>query len=469
MDIYVESRTKNADYYWVSQSTAPEKIHNVPSIIQSVNKFNGDKDLKLIHESDPSIVLLRSQGKLLLFVSGLRTKRQDKDRRYIRNSIAWIGEKADEPILREIAALVLKNNLRILENVVFESSNSSGEFFEVKWHDIKQLTPPNITDTNNSPQNNGKIALFSEQRTQELASELIKYTLPARDGALLAVTSGFKPKAIFERANVWRGLSNDTSLSPEWVPVVPVPKHPTPKVPPEPNRNNKNLLITSIGGAVAAVVIGILLIQQPPPPPSICLSAFPTFEFIKTEDVNKKVEVKIDSSKLPNKISIVYSEVDKDKTNIELEKTREFPVLEDEYIQSIVKSLEEILIAANKKLGIPAAENKPADQLNSEKLENPADGKIEYSTKLAIYKFQEKYNQDETDEDKIKNKPDSNLGLGDFVDVTTWQALKQTTNNEKYWKNLEDKIWKNLIEKNGNKADAKQELEKFCALSGKTN
>ncbi|MGB3638166.1 MAG: hypothetical protein WBA39_11420 [Rivularia sp. (in: cyanobacteria)] len=445
MDIYVESRTKQVDYYWVSQSTAPEKIHNVPSIIQSVNKFNGDKDLKLIHESDPSIVLLRSQGKLLLFVSGLRTKRQDKDRRYIRNSIAWIGEKADEPILRQIVALILKNNLRILENVVVESSNSSGEFFEVNWHDIEQLTPPNITATNDLPQENGsKIALFSEQRTQELASELIRYTLPERDGVLLAVTTGFKPKAIFVRANVWRGLSNDTSLSNVWVPVVPVPKHPTPTVTPEPNRNNKNLLITFIGGAVAAVVIGIFLIQQQQP--SICLQAFPTFEFIKTEDVNKNVEVKIDSFKLPNKISIVYSEVD--DANDQSKKIRKFPDVNDKSIQSIVKSLEEILIAANEKLEITAAENL-ADRLIF------ADGKIEYPTKLAIYKFQNKYSK--------KNITKT----GNTVDVTTWQALEEMTgkdeNAKQSWDNLKNEIWNDLIDKkNGNKADAKQELEKVC-------
>ena len=215
MDIYVESRTKHVDYYWVSQSIEPEKVHNVPSIIQSVTKFNGDKDLKLIHESEPSMVLLRSQGELLLLVSGLRTKRQDKDRRYIRNSIAWVGEKTDEPILREIAALVLKNNLQILENVVSESSNSSGELFEVNWQAIKQLIPPNVGVTSHSPQENGKIALFSEQPKQQLVDELRKCALPARDGALVAVTTGFKPKAVFVRANVWRGLLTDTSISSE--------------------------------------------------------------------------------------------------------------------------------------------------------------------------------------------------------------------------------------------------------------
>ena len=217
MDIYLQSRTKNADYYWVSQSTAPEKVHTVPSIIQSVTKFNGDKDLKLIHESEPSMVLLRSQGELLLLVSGLRTKRQDKDRRYIRNSIAWVGEKTDEPILRKIAALVLENNLQIfeLENVVSESSNSSAELFEVNWQDLNRLTRLSIIDTSNSPQENGKIALFSEQPKQQLVDELRKCALPARDGALVAVTTGFKPKAVFVRANVWRGLLTDTSISSE--------------------------------------------------------------------------------------------------------------------------------------------------------------------------------------------------------------------------------------------------------------
>ncbi|MDD1427021.1 peptidoglycan-binding protein [Dolichospermum sp. ST_sed9] len=254
MDIYLQSRTKNADYYWVSQSTAPEKVHTVPSIIQSVTKFNGDKDLKLIHESEPSMVLLRSQGELLLLVSGLRTKRQDKDRRYIRNSIAWVGEKTDEPILREIAALVLKNNLQILENVVSESSNSSGELFEVNWQAIKQLIPPNVGVTSHSPQENGKIALFSEQPKQQLVDELRKCALPARDGALIAATTEFKPKAVFIKANVWRGLSNDTSLSPEWESTLtsssPVPSH---------QPNPKRLVIIIAGSLIIFLAVSVFL------------------------------------------------------------------------------------------------------------------------------------------------------------------------------------------------------------------
>ena len=256
MDIYVESRTKHVDYYWVSQSIEPEKVHNVPSIIQSVTKFNGDKDLKLIHESEPSMVLLRSQGELLLLVSGLRTKRQDKDRRYIRNSIAWVGEKTDEPILRKIAALVLENNLQILEleNVVSESSNSSAELFEVNWQDLNQLTRLSIIDTSNSPQENGKIALFSEQPKQQLVDELRKCALPARDGALIAVTTGFKPKAVFVRANVWRGLSNDTSLSPEWESTLTSP-HPIPS----PQPNPKRLVIIIAGSLIIFLAVSVFL------------------------------------------------------------------------------------------------------------------------------------------------------------------------------------------------------------------
>ncbi|MBO3461015.1 hypothetical protein G7B40_040575 [Aetokthonos hydrillicola Thurmond2011] len=244
MRIYVESRTKNRDYYWVSQSTEPEQELNVPRIIQSVTNFNGDKDLKLIHESEPSIVLLRSQGELLLLVSGLRTKRQDKDRRYIRNSIAWITQDAKEELkLCKIAALVLKNNLQILENVVPEQSDSSDDYFKVNWQDIENLIPPNIEAPSNSPQENGKIALFSEQRLQELGDKLERCSLPARDGALVAVTKGFKPKAIFVKANVWRGLSNDTTINPEKWHDIHLMKDSSPSEQNKPAKNNgeKNL------------------------------------------------------------------------------------------------------------------------------------------------------------------------------------------------------------------------------------
>jgi hypothetical protein len=416
MDIYLQSRTKNADYYWVSQSTAPEKVHNVPSIIQSVTKFNGDKDLKLIHESEPSMVLLRSQGELLLLVSGLRTKRQDKDRRYIRNSIAWVGEKTDEPILREIATLVLKNNLQILENVVSESSNSSGELFEVNWQAIKQLIPPNVGVTRTLPeqQKNGKIARTSESRTQELANELMQYDLLARDGALVAVTTGFKPKAIFARANVWRGLSNDTNLSDGWVHIS---ETYIPMTPLESNRN-KNTLIGLISGAVVIVISIALWIsqQQPPPPPwsLVCHKAFPIFTF---KEVNKQGKISNNNktqnhSSLPKTIEIFYK---KEKNKVTFLDSSQDPRLEE--IKMTVKILQEILIAAKKKLNISASKAR-SEQLKS------ADGIIGYSTKFAIYKFTEKYNT------KISDQPSKIDKSGDALNTGIWDALEKTTTDD---------------------------------------
>jgi len=371
MDIYVESRTKNVDYYWLSQSTALEKVHTVPSIIQSVTKFNGDKDLKLIHESEPSIVLLRSQGQLLLLVSGLRTKRQDKDRRYIRDSIGWIGEKTDEPKLRAIAALVLENNFQILENLVVESSNSSGELFEVNWQTIEQLTPPNIIATSNSPQENSKIALFSEQSKQQLVDELRKYALPARDGALVAVTTGFKPKAIFARANVWRGLSNDTSLSPEWESTLTSPRA-IPSSQPNPKR-----LVMIAGTMIAGTLIIILAV-------SVFLNRKPaTIELVKYCE-KRNININTTKIQLENNSSKGYH----------------------------VEALKSILIGL--------------DELNEA---NNSSKMFDDATKKAVKKFQEDYNKKNPTHKKIeangKVATDTwNALLNKTLEDTyTWKAL----------------------------------------------
>jgi hypothetical protein len=393
MDIYVESRTKNADYYWVSQSTAPEKVHTVPSIIQSVTKFNGDKDLKLIHESEPSIVLLRSQGELLLLVSGLQTKRQDKDRRYIRNSIAWVGEKTDEPILRDIAALVLKNNLQILENLVVESSNSSGELFEVNWQAIEQLIPQNVGDTMTLPEQkkNGKIARTSESRTQELANELRQYDLPVGDGALVAVTTGFKPTIIFARANVWRGLSNDPEASNEW--VVLTPSDPVNLAP----SNRKTLRLVMIAGTLIMLAVSAYLnnrdrtspsasVPSSTPTPTIPTSPSPSVP--SSTPTPKPDELLCRGEKTPN-----LSNNDKDK----------------------VKALQNILKTLDFNINV--------------------DGTIGSKTKKVVEKFQTEYNKDAPESNKIA-QPKGN------VDTSTFKALWEKTNKnpkvKNYWKTICD-------------------------------
>ncbi|MBO3461013.1 hypothetical protein G7B40_040585 [Aetokthonos hydrillicola Thurmond2011] len=433
MDIYVESRTNHVDYYWVSRSTAPEKVNNVPRIIQSATKFNEDKDLKLIHESEPSIVLLRSQGELLLLVSGLRTKRQDKDRRYIRNSIAWITQDPEEELkLRKIAASVLNKNLLLPENVVSESPNSSGEYFEVNWQNIDELSRENIEATSDPPEQKGKIARFSEQRLQDLGDELKKYSLPARNGALVAVTTGFKPKAIFVKADVWRGLSNDTSLSDEWEHISQIP---TPIIPQKP-KLNRNLLIGLTGGAAVVVIIFILLIRLGSEPPSVCLEAFPKFTFKQGAQPQNPPTEGTDV-KLGREIFIFHN---KDKTEFWFNNSDS----KNNYITSIVNNLQEILIAASNELKFQS------------NIKDTSKGKIDLDTKLAIYHFQKAYSE---------GNPQNKINTSSNVDTATWNALKEKTSKQHdSWNNLENTIWEDWIQQNkGNKASAKDELEKFCS------
>jgi hypothetical protein len=331
------------------------------------------------------MVLLRSQGELLLLVSGLRTKRQDKDRRYIRNSIAWVGEKTDEPILRKIATLVLKNNLQILENVVSESSNSSGELFEVNWQAIKQLIPPNVGVTRTLPeqQKNGKIARTSESRTQELANELMQYDLLARDGALVAVTTGFKPKAIFARANVWRGLSNDPEASNEWIALTRLGSVNSP--PP-----NRKILLLVIVGALIILAVSTYLIAQSvlrPVESNTLATSIPTVPPIvlnpKQLCLNQKLPQLMLTKWLDNKSNL-------SKTNV-----------------ANVERLQNIL-------------NELPQELKQKNSEIPVNGKLNVTTKEAVQYFQDNYNKKAPPKQKIKD-PKGN------VDTATWKALWEKT------------------------------------------
>ncbi|BAY26982.1 hypothetical protein NIES2100_68020 [Calothrix sp. NIES-2100] len=207
MKIYVQSRGLEKDYNWVTS-----KENNSEEI--SDNIFIISRAINLIDAQDFSVVLLRLDDKLLLLVTGLLTQRQDINSRKIRNSIAWIGKNENEPQLRQLAALALKNEL---EPKIDEAINNYSGRFEVNWNAIKQLIADETIQSEflSAEEAQGQIAINSKARKQELAEKLMKYRLPNEEGALVIVT-GIKSKEALEADVIWRGLSSDSRIQESW-------------------------------------------------------------------------------------------------------------------------------------------------------------------------------------------------------------------------------------------------------------
>lgn len=216
MEIYVQSRGLKRDYYWVvKRENQSEEFSVSPnSLINKANRF--------IESQAFSVAIFRSKNRrLLLLVTGLKTQRKDEYGRKIRNCVAWIGEDEDEPLLRQLAALALKNELKIDEEVI-KDNNSTG--FQVEWEAIEQLHEVNGNIQSEFPPEQSKIARISEDTKQQLAERLMKSQLPKTEGALVIVT-GTKSKETLEEAQVWRGLSNDYRIPESWQPINEPPQN----------------------------------------------------------------------------------------------------------------------------------------------------------------------------------------------------------------------------------------------------
>lgn len=195
MDIYVQSRGVSQGYRWLKLiNEGQERVD--PPLLDKVNIF--------IDSDAFSLVLGRFNGKLILLVTGLEaSQRTDNRTRKIRNSVAWVGEKSDEPVLRTLAIQALQGELRATIDSAVQSSGKEG--FEVPFHERSKLTPTGVNG--NSQTSKVKKIGNLEQLKTELVNELAQYSLPEGDGILVAV-SAVNKREDFEKAGVWWGLSN---------------------------------------------------------------------------------------------------------------------------------------------------------------------------------------------------------------------------------------------------------------------
>ncbi len=221
--IYVQSRgiSQDYDYQWkeISFDKNTQEVVDYPPFVKS---FQED----FLDSKAPSLLLARSDKKLLLLITDIPSQRKDYRERTIRNSVAWIGAAQEEQILRTLAVRGLQSILgedysfpEEINNAVKSDANKgfivNGEALQAEilaqdfqLEDKSQNLPPRIEY---------KIAKKGEQRVNELINELKKHELPQHNGALVVVT-GNKAQSAFEEALVWRGLSKLVK-SEDWIEI----------------------------------------------------------------------------------------------------------------------------------------------------------------------------------------------------------------------------------------------------------
>ncbi|MCT7952856.1 hypothetical protein NG798_23945 [Ancylothrix sp. C2] len=254
MEIYVQSAgvAPEEDYSWLNEGN---QVIAYPPLVEKY------KDL--LQTESPSILLARDEGKLLLFVTGIRTKRKDYQSRTIAISVAWVGKNSDEALLRYQASRILKSfiNQDSLNKDIDAGVKAGGpKGFSVAFDKLKLSKK-----AQQGPKIQAGITRKSDDGIKALAEELEKYSLPDKKGPLVVIT-GIQTEADLKKAGVYRALANFPA---EMVPVVPV------------SSKKSNLL--AIGAAIAAVlliVIGVtfnnLLSTPKPPESSTKIAALPT-------------------------------------------------------------------------------------------------------------------------------------------------------------------------------------------------
>lgn len=112
MTIYIQScgKSQDHDYAWLKIEDNDRQEPEIPHALKAI------KPEELIDSQNPSIILARSGGYLLLLATALDTQdgRTDFMGRQIRNSIAWVEEDSSvsRQLFRKLAIQALKGKLK---------------------------------------------------------------------------------------------------------------------------------------------------------------------------------------------------------------------------------------------------------------------------------------------------------------------------------------------------------------------
>ncbi|NJL83171.1 MAG: hypothetical protein HC890_09845 [Chloroflexaceae bacterium] len=217
MAIYVQSCgvARDQDYRWLKLQSS-HLLPEIPPILKRPIVEIESKYLRVadaIDSQSPSLVLARSQGELLLLVTGLEARKERTDfmGRRVRNSLAWIypDSPSGDRILRALTVLALQNRLAVPIDRAIHPGGDYG--FTVDSHALEKFSETadveaEIENNYNSETRN-KLGGDREFLREEIALELQANPLPNKPGFLVMITS-IKTEAALREMGVWRGLSS---------------------------------------------------------------------------------------------------------------------------------------------------------------------------------------------------------------------------------------------------------------------
>lgn len=199
MEIYVQSRGKaqDLDYKWLKVDSNDQFRENPPI---------PEDTRRLVQSQSTSLALVRSDGRLILWIAGLESSdRIDFSRTKVRNAIVWVisdSNTEEENLLRGIAARFLEGQYReTIDKAVRFSDNG----FQVNFADIERIGKREKVQAG-LPNSILKIGTNNQANLTQLANELRVASLPDNIVNLVIVT-GMQSKENLIAARVWRGLS----------------------------------------------------------------------------------------------------------------------------------------------------------------------------------------------------------------------------------------------------------------------
>lgn len=208
----------------------------------------------LLDEVKPSVLIYRSNGKILLEVAGIESpERSLRMGRKVLNLIVWEADnnEENEKIIRKIAYSAIQDIFQLDASLSKQSDSSfsnmikdSIDFYEReefrvdlqkvnKYVDgLKDIASEQNFDLENHSENSIKIK--SDQELKQLAQDIKNRSFPKQwkgwnsetksDGVLVVITESLEQRDIFYQAGVWRGLASNVEKPQELVvqPIKPI-------------------------------------------------------------------------------------------------------------------------------------------------------------------------------------------------------------------------------------------------------
>ena len=184
----------------------------------------------LLDEVKPSVLIYRTNGKILLEVAGIESpERSVRMGRKVLNLIVWEtkNNEENEKTIRKIAYSAIQDILQLdlsFSDMIKDSIDFyEREEFRVNLQKVNIYVDglKDIASEQNFDLENYSIKIKSDQELKQLAQQIKNHSFPKQwkgwnseyetksDGVLIVITESLEQRDLFYQAGVWRGLASN--------------------------------------------------------------------------------------------------------------------------------------------------------------------------------------------------------------------------------------------------------------------